>query len=60
MEYRPKKEKHLWSTDIIENYIYFTGTCPVCFHETFKIYEKKNEDIINPYYARCSSFLIFF
>ena len=34
----PKREKQLWSTDILENYIYFTGTCPFCFHKTFKIF----------------------
>jgi len=42
----PKYEKTLWSKEILKDYIYITKTCPVCYHNTFKIYEKKKKILL--------------
>ena len=48
----PKKEKIFWDKYLLNKYIYPTTTCLKCFHQSYRIYEKKNLDILNPYYMR--------
>ena len=50
----PKKEKIFWDKYITNIYTYQPIICPNCYHSSFKIYEKKKIDILNPYYMRCN------
>ena len=47
-------EKNFWQNTIIPNMIYLPKICPLCKKESFRIYEKKKEDIINPFYLVCN------
>ena len=50
----PKKEKIFWDKYLLNKYIYPPTTSSKCFHQSYRIYEKKNLDILNPYYMRCN------
>lgn len=50
----PKEEKNYWEKELFNKYFYNPMLCPKCKKPTFKINEKKKDDIINPYYLSCS------
>ena len=48
------EEKNYWKNKLFKQYLYNPDRCPKCFNVSFNIYEKKKEDILNPFYVRCS------
>ena len=48
-------EKKLWTTKIIHEYIYETDICPACKCKSLKLKENKNQNILNPFFLRCST-----
>ena len=47
------EEKELWRKEIINNYAYPSINFPSCFHDSFRIYERKKADILN-IYCQCN------
>lgn len=48
------KEKLCRNRCVIGDYIYDTKTCRKCKYKSLVLKESENEDILNPYYVKCS------
>ena len=50
----PMEEKEIWRKEITNNYAYPPVICPSCYHNSFRIYERKKINLINPFYCQCN------
>ena len=49
-----EKELQFWDKIVLKELIYKPNICPKCNKKTYKIYKKQKQDIINPYYLKCT------
>lgn len=49
-----ENEKKYWDDNLLGEYIYISHLCPSCKKNTLELKEHTNNNIINPYYLRCS------
>ena len=54
MENNFKKELFFWETIVLQTLVYQPTICPKCKFDTYKIYKKESNDILNPYYIKCT------
>lgn len=50
-----QNEKNLWETKILKYYSYNPRTCPLSLKGDFILKEHKDENILNPFYLRCTN-----
>ena len=50
----PSEEKEIWRKEIISKYAYPPNICHSCYHNSFRIYERKKANLLNPFYSQCS------
>ena len=48
-----EKEKDFWDKIVLKNLVYLPKNFPKCKKRKYRVYEKKESDIINPYYLKC-------
>ena len=48
------EENKFWNNKLIGEYIYEIKVCTSCKSYSFNLKENKRENILNPYYVRCS------
>ena len=46
-------EKLFWIKTVLPELIYNPTLCPKCKKDTYRVYEKKKSDLINPFYLKC-------
>ena len=49
------EEKNFWKKELINRYFYIPKLIPKCKKDIFRINEKNNIDIINPFYLSCTN-----
>ena len=47
----PSEEKEIWREEIINKYSYPPNICPSCYHNSFRIYERKKANLLNSFYC---------